>query len=318
MQNGLATGPVYIALGLNGHRSFISGVSPAMTAFENMLAEIAVTNIPVLLTGEVGTGKETFARRLHELSVHHSAAFSRVACASAEAATFPLGLAGNGSGENGTILFDEITELDTACQRRLVNALPDGEVIQRPGCISARIVSTTSRNLDDEVRSGRFRSDLFYRINGACLRLPPLRYRREDIDVLAEGFLTKHALQLGRKRPSLSARARQTMFNYSWPGNIRELENVVKKIVALNDEAVVLAELEETLSNHKEAIIAEPSHSLKAAARAASREAERELILKALARTRWNRKRAAQELQISYKSLLYKLKQIGLEESEKN
>ena len=169
------------------------------------------------------------------------------------------------------------------------------------------------------MRAGRFRSELYYRINGVCLRLPPLRERKEDIPLLVEVFLTKHAAQLGRPRPSLSPRTFQAFLDHSWPGNIRELENVIKKVVALGDEQFAIAELiaggRET---RKTEVIARYGYSLKAAARAASREAERELILKALARTRWNRKRAAQELQISYKSLLYKLKQIGLEDSGAN
>ena len=201
------------------------------------------------------------------------------------------------------------------CQRELLYALPDGEASPAPGSLGARVISATSRNLDEEMRAGRFRSDLFYRINGVCLRLPPLRERREDIPALAEYFLTKHAAQLNRARPSLSQRALQKFFDHSWPGNVRELENTLKALVALGDEQVALAELA-AAPDSKAARASGWGHSLKAAARAASREAERELILKALARTRWNRKRAAQELQISYKSLLYKLKQIGAEEPE--
>ena len=151
-----------------------------------------------------------------------------------------------------------------------------------------------------------------------CLRLPPLRERREDIVPLAEFFLTKHAAQLGRPRPSLSARTLRAFLDHAWPGNIRELENVVKNVVALGDENIAVAEIVGRPAEKRSAPAVPRGYSLKAAARAASREAERELILKALARTRWNRKRAAQELQISYKSLLYKLKQIGLQDSEAN
>jgi two-component system response regulator AtoC len=148
--------------------------------------------------------------------------------------------------------------------------------------------------------------------------LPPLRERKEDIPSLADFFLSKHAMQFGRTQGSLSARALALFMEYSWPGNIRELENVVKKIVALNDEDLAISELVKTPSGTSVTAVESQTRSLKVAARAASREAERELILKALARTRWNRKRAAQELQISYKSLLYKLKQIGLEDGESN
>ena len=310
-----------IPLAING--AFVAGVSPAMVTFESVVAEIAATNIPILLTGEIGTGKETFAKRIHELSMRRGAPLIRVACASMDARQF-LGDADLNSNRSvawsngGTIFFDEISELDAACQRKLLYALPDGDPALRDGCLSARVISTTSRNLEDEVRAGRFRSELFYRINGVCLRLRPLRDRKEDIQPLVECFLTKHATQLGRPRPTLSARTWEALVNYSWPGNIRELENVVKRIVALNDESLAISELSQSRSGGRSAAATSSSCSLKAAARAASREAERELILKALARTRWNRKRAAQELQISYKSLLYKLKQIGVQDAEAN
>jgi DNA-binding NtrC family response regulator len=155
-------------------------------------------------------------------------------------------------------------------------------------------------------------------MNGVCLRLPPLRERRKDIASLAEFFMAKHAVVFGRPRRALSSRTLQIFAEHSWPGNIRQLENVVKNIVALGDEDLSVAELA-TSPAEKRPIASNPrSDSLKAAARAASREAERELILRALERTRWNRKRAARELQISYKSLLYKLKQIGLEDAQAN
>lgn len=301
---------------------FIRGMSPAILSLENVIAEIAPTTIPVMLLGESGTGKQMVAQHIHALSGRSAEPFQKVGCAALTRETLPheLGLHANGNGNGargavGTILFDEISELETSCQRDLLYALPDGEANPAPGSLRARVISATSRNLDEEMRAGRFRSDLFYRINGVCLRLPPLRERKEDIQALAEHFLSKHSARLGRPRPSLSQRALQMFFDHSWPGNVRELENTLKALVALGDEQVALAELAAT----PDAKAARPSgwvHSLKAAARAASREAERELILKALARTRWNRKRAAQELQISYKSLLYKLKQIGAEEPE--
>jgi two-component system, NtrC family, response regulator AtoC len=292
-----------------------------MAMIENVALEIAATNIPILLFGEVGTGKEAFARRIHELSMRRDNSLIRVPCASMESTRF---LADVGAKENeigaashpGTVLFDEISELNPDCQRKLLYALPDSDAVVRADCLSARVISTTSRNLDDEVRAGRFRSELYYRINGVCLRLPPLRERSEDILLLAEFFLTKHAASLGRSRLPLAPRTRETLVAYSWPGNIRELENVIKKIVALNDESLAISELQQSRANRTTTGGTQRSYSLKAASRAASREAERELILKALARTRWNRKRAAQELQISYKSLLYKLKQIGVQDTE--
>jgi len=303
---------------------WIPGATAAMQTIESVIAEIAPTNLPILLVGESGAGKEMFANRVHRLSRHCDKPLVKISCASVSPTALLAELGpslrvynertGDGT---GTVLFDEISDLDAACQRNLLGALPDGDDGMRRGVLSARVISTTSRNLDDETRAGRFRSELYYRINGVCLRLPALRDRREDIPSLAEFFLTKHATQFGRPRPSLSPRSMRTLMDYSWPGNIRELENVIRKIVALGDEHLAIADLSTKAPDGKCAkATTAPNWSLKAAARAASREAERELIMKALSRTRWNRKRAAQELQISYKSLLYKLKQIGFEETE--
>ena len=298
---------------------FVGGTSPAMLTLEAVLTEIAPTNIPVLLVGECGTGKQMFAHRIHQLS-DRSEPLMKVSCAGMRAESFAseLGLDAREEREYGrgpgTAFFDEISELDAACQRNLLYALPDGEAKPQRGILTARLISTTSRNLDEEMKAGRFRRELYYRINGVCLRLPALRERKEDIPQLSDYFLAKHCTQLGRVRSRLSARAIDVFMNYSWPGNIRELENVVKKIVALNDEELALSELMWTPNATGAVTAATGTRSLKVASKAASREAERELILKALGRTRWNRKRAAQELQISYKSLLYKLKQIGIVE----
>ena len=305
--------------------AWVAGASPAVQTVESVIAEIAPTNLPILLVGESGTGKEMFANRIHRLSNYCDKPLAKISCASMSPATvlaeLQLGLGDHNERADGaaTVLFDEISDLDAACQRNLLALLPDGDAGAPRGTLKARVISTTSRNLDEEMRAGRFRSELYYRISGICLRLPALRDRKEDIPFLAEFFLTKHAAQFGRPRPSLSPQSMRVLADYSWPGNIRELENVIKKIVALGDEQLAIAELCDKAPGAKRAQAPTASGwSLKAAARAASREAERELIMKALTRTRWNRKRAAQELQISYKSLLYKLKQIGFEETETN
>ena len=301
--------------------AWIPGASASVQTLESMIAEIAPTNLPVLLVGESGTGKEMFANRVHQLSRQSGRPLARISCASMKPATLCAELRLDSSDEDGSrpgsVFLDEIGELDAACQRDLLCALPDGARSCRG--IQSRLISTTSRNMDEEMRAGRFRSELFYRISCVCLRLPPLRERKEDIPGLVEVFLTKHAAELGRPRPSLHPQTLQIFLDHPWPGNIRELENVVKEIVALGNERLAVAELGASTAERKR-MQASPlgNCSLKAAARAASREAERELIMQALTRTRWNRKRAAQELQISYKSLLYKLKQIGFQDSEVN
>jgi two-component system response regulator AtoC len=190
-----------------------------------------------------------------------------------------------------------------------------------------RVISSTTRNLEEEMKSGRFREELYYRINGVHLRLPPLRDRSEDIPALLEFFFKKYYSLFERQEPKISDSTMSLLLRHSWPGNIRELENVARKIVALGDEHLATHDLSvgngskapdphigaskisETVYSHV------PTRSLKEAARAASRVAERAMILDQLERTHWNRKKAARELQISYKALLYKLKQLGLDGS---
>jgi two-component system, NtrC family, response regulator AtoC len=307
------------AASITEDRNFVAGSSPAVLTLKSVIAEIAPTSIPVLLVGESGTGKRMVAQLIHRLSPRAEEPFLKVACAAMnpERMSRELGLDPVGEQNSaGTVFLEEISELDTACQRSLLYALPEEDSRHSPGRFTARVIATTNRNLDEEMRAGRFRSELYYRINGVCLRLPPLRERKDDIPLFADFFLRKHAAQFGRQHPSLGSGTLQIFMDHTWPGNIRELENVIKKIVALNDEGLATAELMRAPIVERPQPAEAHGSSLKAASRAASREAERELILKALARTRWNRKRAARDLQISYKSLLYKLKQIGLQDTE--
>jgi len=295
---------------------FVKGLSPAMLTLESVIGDIARTDIPVLIVGESGSGKQMIAQRIHLLSLRADHEMAKLACASVGLEEFSRELDSHQSRAIGTVLLDEISELDAACQRCLLHSLPDGDEHPRPRALTARLISTTNQNLDEEVRAGRFRSELFYRLNGVCLRLPPLRERKRDIPSLAEFFMLKHATLFGRPRRTLSARTLEAFLDCDWPGNIRQLENVVKNIVALGDEDLPVAELACRPPERRPRASDAASDSLKAASKAASREAERGLILRALERTRWNRKRAARDLQISYKSLLYKLKQIGLEDGK--
>jgi two-component system response regulator AtoC len=306
--------------------TWVAPVSQPMRTIENIIAEIAPTNIPILLIGESGTGKEALARRIHILSKQSEAPLVKITCAWMTSDKLASELTGHLRGPNhgewnktGTLLFDELSDLDPACQVHLLHVLPDGETVPRAASIISRVISSTARDLEAEMQAARFRRELYYRINGVCLRLPPLRDRREDIPALAEFLLVKHASQMGRPRRTLGPETLRVLMDYGWPGNIRELENVLRKIVALGDERLAISELR---SARPESVKPGPfvsrNYSLKAAARAASREAERQLIMEALTRTHWNRKRAAQDLQISYKSLLYKLKQIGIEENGAN
>lgn len=305
---------------------FVQSVSPVVRTWERLIGTLALTDIPVLLRGESGSGKEMVAMHIHQLSQRRDQEMmqemTKVSCALLTTESFsssfldvPSGEDRRGAWSSTTVFFDEISELDPSCQLQLLRALPDGDAPPRARCLRGRVIASTNRNLEEEVRAGRFREDLYYRINGICLRLSPLRHRREDIPAFVDCFLRKYSAQFGRQQPSLSARALRTLLDYSWPGNIRELENTIRKIVVLGDEEVALADLCASPGEPRLADSAPGRISLKEAARAAARQAEQGLILKILARTRWNRKRAAQELKISYKALLYKLKQISLADS---
>lgn len=299
---------------------FVYGQGAPIHSLNALVAEIARTDIPVLLIGESGTGKDVYARLIHGLSGFDEIPLKKISCAAPDAARILAEVQqefrqsrGNGEGVPRTLFLDGVHELDTACQRVLLSFLPDGEPRGRRGAMAMRLICSTSRDLDKEIEAGRFRRDLYFRIKGVVLRLPPLRERREDIPALVEYFLAKQSLELKKKTPELERNARELLISYNWPGNIRELENVAKKMVAVGDLKLALEDLLAT--SVVVPTVGENGRvsSLKVAARAASREAERELILKALEQTHWNRKRAARELQISYKSLLYKIKQIEVQ-----
>lgn len=305
---------------LNGDgRVFLAGISPEIQAVQKMIAEIARTDIPVLLEGESGSGKEVTALEIHLTSRYGHLSFVKVSCAAFLPDDFRTQLQRleSGNGEKGTdsvgtLFLDEISELDASCQRHLLHSFPEGSRPQGSQSLAGRIVSCTTKDLELEVHEGRFRSELYYRLNGVCLRLPPLRKRKEDIPLLVEHFLTRYAKLFQRTHMKLTDATMQLLREHSWPGNIRELENVVKKIVALDNEDLAVSDLKARPVEYRAPNLAQRASSLKATARAASRQAERELILQTLERTHWNRKRAAAALQISYKALLYKLKQIQI------
>ncbi len=281
-----------------------------------MVEEIARTDIPVLLMGDSGTGKEEYGRLIHRLSRHCQTPLRKLSCRAlvpgellTQWKSHVKGNAECADGGLGTLLLDGVDDLDLACQKVLLSLLPDGDT----GESHLRLIACASRNLDKEIESGRFRRELYFRISGVCLHLPLLRERKEDIPVLMEHFLAKHVADVGRESPVLSVEEMEILVTYDWPGNIRELKNFARKIAVLGDARKALGELRVTPRTETTRHDEQHSLSLKVAARTASRQAERELILKALERTHWNRKRAALELQISYKSLLYKIKETGLE-----
>ena len=289
-------------------RGFVEGKSLSMRALEEVIRELARSEVPVLLLAEKGAGKRAIAERIHEMSAHGDEPFRVVA--SAELTSEMFAEADRGLFEAGTTYLEEVADLGMATQEALLSVLPASRHNGHTPAQYARLICGSAQDLEAEVRAGRFREDAYYRVSGVCLRLPPLRQRREDIPALMEFFLAKYARDFRRPVPRLSPETQQLFQEYAWPGNIRELEDAAKAIVALGDESVAMGGLRALLTKSERGPNGERI-SLKQASRAASREAERELILRVLDRTRWNRRRAAQELQISYKALLYKLKQIG-------
>lgn len=290
---------------------FVESMSPSMRSLEAVLLEVAQSDAPVLLLAEPGAGKKAIARRIHDISRRSGHSFRILSCrrlmSDLSAADALLG--------EGTVFLEELAELDKEAQFWLAQTVMSAGPNHRQESGLVRLICGSARDLETEVRTGRFREDLYYRLSGVCLRIPPLRQRREDIPHLVEHFLRKYGRDFQRSVPALSAETQRLFQEYSWPGNMKELENAVKAIVALGDESVAMGGLRAMLLRQDHAGNG-GAISLKQASRAASREKEKEIILRALTRTRWNRRRAAQDLQISYKALLYKLKQMGCSEYE--
>jgi two-component system, NtrC family, response regulator AtoC len=295
---------------------FVSGCSAPMAALNAMVEGLAQANIPVLIVGESGTGKDVYAKRLHQLSSRSSDLFEKIGCASMEESQIrerlqAIARTPSGAAPAGTLFLDGIHELGPALQKYLL------ALLDSPGSAwNSRIVSSAPLGIERDVEAGRFRGELYFRLKGARLRLPPLRERKEDIPVLLEYFLAKHERELNRCGLVVGQTELEALAAYDWPGNVRELENLAKKMIAVASTRIDPRDFPSAVLGRNGSLENVPLSPLKVAARKALRRTERELILDALTRTHWNRKKAAQELQISYKSLLYKIKQIGAEQEE--
>ncbi len=309
------------------------GRSPQMLTVCDKIAKIAGTGVSVLIRGESGTGKDVVARYIHDVSPWSKGPFIKINCPAIPSALLEAELFGYERGAftgatvtkpgrmesaaHGTLFLDEIAELEPGLQAKLLQVLQDGQFCrigaQVDKKLEARLLYATSRVLEDEIQTGSFRQDLFYRINVVSLSLPPLRQRLEDIPVLVEHFLRECAERYRCQPQRISERLLHDLRGYSWPGNIRELQNLVRRYAILNDENAIRGEIEQRRWQCPEPELpAAEKTSLKKAVSDAARELERKIILRALNASGWNRRQAARALNISYRSLLYKIRDAGL------
>jgi two-component system, NtrC family, response regulator AtoC len=374
--------------------TMLFGNSEKMIEVRDLIDRVSDTDVTVLIRGESGTGKELVARALHAQSLRKDKPFVKVNCAALPTELLESELFGFEKGaftgaiqhkpgkfefaNHGTMFLDEIGEMSPALQAKLLQVLQDGEFSRLGGKadvhVDVRVIAATNRDLEQMVRDGQFREDLYFRLNVVTINMPPLRERREEIPVLTDFFLKKYSVQYNKPLASISPELARLFLSFDWPGNVRQLENLIKRMVVLASEAAIMKELQQppaplqfrplsvsssaprpvtampqpvspppavataaagampvmpmgaTALPHQEpvaaavntaagAAMASGNYSLKDIARTAAREAERELILRMLTRTRWNRKEAAEILGISYKALLYKIKESGLDKA---
>src|SRR3954454_20252374 len=311
----------------------IFGHSEAMLAVRERLNRLANANVPVLIQGESGTGKDIIARMIHQRSPWKTGPYVKVNCPAIPGTLLESELFGYEKGaftgaygmkpgrvelaHRGTLFLDEISELDMSLQSKLLQLLQDGQFCrigaQEDKKVEVRVVCATNRKLEQEIENGTFRSDLFYRINVVNLHLPPLRERASDVPELVSYFLEYYNRKYNCRAKALSGEMMSVLRKYHWPGNIRELENLVKRYVILGNEEVISADLApRSVDLFNTDISLDGPISLKKLTRQAVRELERKVILKVLQNHHWNRKQAARALSISYRALLYKIRDAGL------
>lgn len=314
--------------------AFIFGQTPVMHFIRRTVERVATASAPVLILGESGTGKEVIAKEIHRRSSWSQGPFVKISCPAIPGTLLESELFGYEKGaftgawnskpgrvelaHRGTLFLDEIGEMEMGLQAKLLQLLQDGQFSRIGGqkdCqVDVRILCATNRRLEEEVEAGNFRQDLFYRINVVSISIPPLRERRADIPALVRYFLDYYNEEHNRQVRPFSHRALQLLCGYDWPGNIRELENLVRRYVIVDSEEQVVQDL----VSSRRVSISTPEEGasgivpLKQYTRRAVAEMERDLILNVLQKTHWNRKRAARILQISYRALLYKMKRAEL------
>ena len=317
--------------------------SPAMQATRRTLEQVGSTDVTVLIEGESGVGKEVVARAAHSLSNRSERPFVKVNCAALPESLLESELFGYEKGaftgaaarkygkfelaHTGTIFLDEIGEMAPGLQAKLLQVLQDAEFTRLGGNedihVDVRIITATNRHLAELVRQGRFREDLFFRLDVVKVTIPPLRERIEEIPVLVESFQRRFAARYGKHPTPISEELLSAFADYPFKGNVRELENMVRRIVVLESEESILAEIAEQRGAARfggetlHALLEELEDNagdlpLREVGQRASREVEREVIDQVLLRTGWNRKQAARLLGVSYKTLLHKIRECGL------
>jgi two-component system response regulator AtoC len=319
---------------LDENTSFVRS-SKRMREIESQCALVARANIPVLILGESGTGKEVAAMLIHKMSLRSQRSFLKVNCAAMPADLLESELFGYELGaftgavkskpgkfeicDKGTIFLDEIGEMPAAMQAKLLQVLQDGS-FYRLGSrasvrVDVRVIAATNIDMKTSIANRSFREDLYYRLNGFSLKMPPLRERTEEIPLLAKHFMRKGSAKYQWDPLPITPSLLQALSSYSWPGNVRELENTIKRYLVLGDEQAIIRELMPRPGTGKPPARegeTESGEGLKRLVRNLKDGAESAVIARTLEETRWNRKAAANELRISYKALLYKIKQYNL------
>src|SRR5215471_14218267 len=310
------------------------GRSSAMAEMHSRASRICRTNVPILICGEGGTGKEALARWVHANSDYASGEFVKVNCAAIPGTLLESELFGYEKGaftgannvkpgrvemaHRGTLFLDEIADLDLNLQSKLLHFLQDG-TFSRIGDhserkVDARLICATNKDLDQETQAGRFRQDLYYRIHVFRLKMPPLRERRDDIPLLAEYFRKQFEKQFEMKSEAFPPEMLEYLKNLAWAGNIRELSNGIARYVLLGPEAAIYQDSHPRRPKNSlhHGRLGDAQVTLKRMSRDAIKEMEKNVILETLRANQWNRRKTAQALKISYRALIYKIRDAGL------